>query len=89
VYFIGNLDAAETERIIHRLIDKLPPRCRQIFLLSRIEQLSYKEIAALMDLSPKTVENQIAIALKFLRDSLYSGKGGGSLNRDTINRYLY
>ncbi|MFM6951538.1 MAG: sigma factor-like helix-turn-helix DNA-binding protein, partial [Bacteroidota bacterium] len=48
--------------------DKLPTKCKQVFLFSRVHELSYKEIAELMDISPKTVENQIGLALKFLKE---------------------
>ncbi len=45
----------------------LPERCREVFHLSRHENLSVKEIALQMSISPKTVENQITKALKLLR----------------------
>jgi RNA polymerase sigma factor (sigma-70 family) len=48
-------------------IDRLPPKCREIFLLSRFSKLSYKEIATSLDISPKTVENQLSKALRLLR----------------------
>lgn len=51
-------------------IAELPPRCREVFQLSRFEMLSYKEIAQRLDISPNTVENQIAKALKLLRENL-------------------
>lgn len=51
-------------------IDTLPPRCKAVFVLSRFEELSYKEISAKLDISPKTVENQISKALKLLRTAL-------------------
>ena len=89
VHFSEQLNAEETERIIFRIVEKLPPRCRQIFLLSRLEQLSYKEIAELMDISTKTVENQMTIALRFIRESLYGSKGGGNLHGTTLKRFLY
>jgi len=38
-----------------------------VFVLSRIDELSYKEIAAKLEISTKTVENQISKALKILR----------------------
>lgn len=82
------MSAAETEALISQLINRLPLRCRQIFLLSRIEQLSHREIATLMDLSAKTVENQVGIALKYLKESLYASKGSGNLDKNTIRRYL-
>ncbi len=60
----------ELEDHIRLAVDKLPPKCRTVFQLSRFEELSYKEIAAQMDISVKTVENQMGKALKFLRSEL-------------------
>jgi len=60
----------ELEDHIRVAVDKLPPKCRTVFKLSRFEELSYKEIAAQMDISIKTVENQMGKALKFLRKEL-------------------
>jgi RNA polymerase sigma-70 factor (ECF subfamily) len=37
--------------------------------MSRIYELSYKEIAEILEITPKTVENQISIALKFLKEN--------------------
>ncbi len=51
-------------------IAQLPPRCREVFELSRFEMMSYKEIAQELAISPNTVENQIAKALKILRENL-------------------
>jgi RNA polymerase sigma-70 factor (ECF subfamily) len=48
-------------------INKLPPRCRSVFVLSRYEGKSYREISELMDISIKTVENQMSKALSSLR----------------------
>jgi RNA polymerase sigma-70 factor (ECF subfamily) len=45
----------------------LPERCRQVFLLSRMQHLSYMEIAQEMQISHNTVETQIVKALKTLR----------------------
>lgn len=61
------LEASEMNKYITNAIDKLPPKCRQIFLLSRFEALSYQQIAEKLDISPKTVEHQISKALKNLR----------------------
>lgn len=52
---------------LHQLIDELPPRCKEIFLKSKLEQIKYKDIAAELDISIKTVENQMSKALKHLR----------------------
>lgn len=51
-------------------IEKLPPKCRQIFSLSKKEGLSNMEIAEYLGISPKTVENQISKAFKVLRKKL-------------------
>jgi RNA polymerase sigma factor (sigma-70 family) len=51
-------------------VASLPERCREVFLLSKRDNLSHKEIAAELSISEKTVENQLAKALKVLRSSL-------------------
>ncbi len=61
------LIAGELGEIIRRAVDGLPPRCREIFLLSRIENLTYAEIAEHLGLSENTVGVQISIALRRLR----------------------
>lgn len=77
----GDLGAAtETveEQLLHQeledkiavAINTLPPRCQEVFRLSRFEDLSYKEIAAKLEISIKTVENQMGKALKVLRAAL-------------------
>lgn len=57
------------ERILHE-IDQLPPRCCEIFKLSRFEGLKYHEIAEHLEISIKTVEVQMGKALKTLREAL-------------------
>lgn len=61
-------DEEKDEKILlEQAIAQLPPKCKEIFLLSRFGKLSYKEIATNLDISPKTVENQLGKALKMLR----------------------
>ena len=60
----------EIEKVIANAIDKLPERCREIFLKRRIEGMKYREIAEELNISANTVENHIAIALKKLRVEL-------------------
>jgi RNA polymerase sigma-70 factor (family 1) len=55
---------------LDREVNKLPARCREVFRLSRVENLSIKQVAAQMDISEKTVENQLLKAMKVLRTSL-------------------
>lgn len=54
----------ENLRRIHHAINDLPPRCRQIFLLVKEDQLSYKQAAELLDLSEATINVQVSIAIK-------------------------
>jgi RNA polymerase sigma-70 factor (ECF subfamily) len=49
------------------IINDLPPKCREIFLLSRFEGKTNHEIASSLQLSVRTVEHQISNALKVLR----------------------
>jgi RNA polymerase sigma-70 factor (family 1) len=49
---------------IQRAIDHLPPKCKLIFKLVKEDGLKYKEVAEIMGISDKTVENQLAIALQ-------------------------
>ena len=49
---------------------QLPPKCKQIFALSKLEGLTYAEIAAHLNISAKTVENQMSIAFKILKSEL-------------------
>lgn len=65
-----HLSLPEIEKLIRRAIDSLPDRCREIFVLSRMEGLQHKEIARRLDISINTVEGQIAIALRKLRVAL-------------------
>lgn len=51
-------------------IGSLPPRCQEVFVLSRYEQLSYQEIADKLDISIKTVENQMGKALRLMREKM-------------------
>jgi RNA polymerase sigma-70 factor (ECF subfamily) len=54
---------------LHELVDLLPERCREVFVLSRFEDLTYKEIANKLGISVKTVENHMSKAFKFIRSS--------------------
>jgi len=61
---------SELKHMIETAISDLPPRCREIFILSRYEGLKSHEIAEKLQLSQRTVENQITKALKILRKEL-------------------
>lgn len=67
---VDAMQEAELRQFIFSTIEQLPAQCRKIFQLSRFEELSYKEIAQQLELSPKTVEAQMGKALKRLREAL-------------------
>ena len=50
--------------LIQNAIDKLPPKCRMVFKLVKEDGLKYKEVAEILNISVKTVENHLAIALR-------------------------
>ena len=58
------------EETITRAIDSLPEKCREIFIRSKIEGKKYREIADELQISVNTVENQMSIALRKLREQL-------------------
>ena len=64
------LITSETLQNINNAINQLPPQCRIIFKLVKEDGLKYKEVAALLNLNIKTIENQIGIALKKLHASV-------------------
>lgn len=60
----------ELEEKIALAIQSLPEQCRIVFTMSRFEELKYAEIASELNISVKTVENQIGKALKIMREQL-------------------
>ncbi|MFY7735071.1 MAG: RNA polymerase sigma-70 factor [Bacteroidia bacterium] len=66
----ANLNAKDLNGKINEAIELLPEKCKLTFQLSRFENLSYKEIAETMNVSVKTVENQMGKALALLRKSV-------------------
>lgn len=63
----NDAEYSEMEALYQAALEKLPPKRREIFILSRQQGLTYPEIAQQLNLSVKTVEAQIMQALKFLR----------------------
>jgi RNA polymerase sigma-70 factor (family 1) len=64
------LISEEFNREYINIINSLPGKCKLIFRLAKEDGLKYREIAVLLDISEKTVENQISIALKKITECL-------------------
>jgi len=58
------LITAEMSKRIKEVVDQLPPKCKIIFRLVKEDELKYREVAEVLNLSVKTVENQVTIALR-------------------------
>lgn len=60
------LVSGEVKQVLEKAINELPARCRLIFRLVKMDGLSYKDVADILDISVKTVDAQLAIAIKKL-----------------------
>lgn len=67
---VDMLRSEELQKLVDAAIDELPEKCRMVFVLSRYEELSYRDIATELGIAEKTVENQVSKALKYLRQRL-------------------
>ncbi len=65
-----NITCLELEHSVETSLNNLPKRCKEIFILSRMDNLTNDEIARQLGISKRTVENQLTHALKFLRSLL-------------------
>ena len=70
-YLVGqNIKEGKFRNSVNKAVERLPEKCREIFQLSRNDGLTYDEIAEYLKISKKTVENQMGIAFKKLREIL-------------------
>lgn len=66
--FASNYEAKELEQAIDKSVCQLPEKCKKAFLLSRQENLSYKDISGELDISVSTVEKHISKAILSLKE---------------------
>ncbi|MHB1920953.1 MAG: RNA polymerase sigma-70 factor [Chitinophagaceae bacterium] len=69
-YVDRSMEENEIQMRIFQEIEKLPPQCRKVFQMSRLEALKQQDIANQLGISIKTVKNHMTHALKVLRKSL-------------------
>src|SRR6201996_6048806 len=67
--------ARQELRLLQAALDELPPRCRKVVLMRKVEGLSQKEVAKLMGIATDTVENQVAKGMRLLAQALSSRRG--------------
>ena len=79
----SELITKELKEAIGLAIDHLPERCKLIYSLAKIEQLKYKEIAEILDISVKTIDHQLTIAIKKIGDEIHQYLG----EQDPSDRY--
>jgi RNA polymerase sigma-70 factor (family 1) len=63
----ANTKETDFDTLLKNALANLPPKCREVFVLSRVSGLTYKQISDSLGISIKTVENQMGKALKILR----------------------
>ena len=66
----SKIEENELQNWFKSILDKLPSKRKEIFILSRIEELTYREIAAKLNISENTVDTQIRRTLQFFRSEL-------------------
>ena len=67
--------ARQELRLLQAALDKLPPRCRQVVLMRKVDGLSQKEVAKHMGITIETVENQVAKGMRLLAQAMGSRRG--------------
>jgi RNA polymerase sigma-70 factor (family 1) len=61
---------SEMKRKLEKAVHTLPPRCKMVFKLIKEEGLSYREVAELLDISPKTVDAQLVTAVEKITEAM-------------------
>lgn len=56
------------EEILEQALAVLPPKCKEVFLMAKLKGMKYREIAESLQISEKTVENQMTKAIRQLRE---------------------
>jgi RNA polymerase sigma-70 factor (ECF subfamily) len=76
----SELITKELKEAISQAIDNLPERCKLIYSLAKVEELKYKEIALILNISVKTIDHQLTIAIKKIGDEIkrYLGEDSSS-----------
>jgi RNA polymerase sigma-70 factor (family 1) len=83
------IDSRELQRLIQQTVNEMPPKCRQVFKLSREQRLSQKDIAKHLNISENTVEQHIRKALFILRKAIDDHNHYGGIALSIFFMYIY
>lgn len=62
-----NIPTTDYKLLLENVLKEMPPKCREVFKMSKLQKMKYKEIAERLNISEKTVENHIGKAIKIIR----------------------
>lgn len=65
----SNINYREVESHLSELLNRLPEKCRKVYILCKIEGRSHKEVSEILKISPSTINNQIVKASKFVKEN--------------------
>lgn len=68
-----SIDYKETNRHLHEVLNKIPVKCREVYVLCKLEGYSYEEVSKLLNISIATVNNHIVKASKIIKSVWFSG----------------
>lgn len=83
------IESRELQRLIHQTVNGMPPKCKQVFQLSREQRLSQKDIAKHLNISENTVEQHIRKALNILRKAIDDHNRYGGIALSVLFFYMY
>jgi RNA polymerase sigma-70 factor (ECF subfamily) len=81
-----NLHARQELKKLAQAFGQLPPKCREVVWLRRVDELSQKEVAKRLGISPRTVESHVMKGMRLLADMVFGGNthDGQSANAETF-----
>jgi len=68
----SRLELVDLEQQFNKVIEQLPEKCREVYILNRMDNLRYKEIAMILNIAEKTVENHLVKAVSLIRQAMKS-----------------
>lgn len=74
----------ELKVVIDRAIESLPPRCKLIYKMAKVEEMKYKEIADLLNISVKTIDHQLSIAVRKIGEVIQGYLQTNDCNEKTL-----